>query len=282
MHIPCLIIVCSLTLAAHAVSQERLTMQWQDINTREVVEWRGDTAILAQGSSMIELRCKILIDAKKVAQAIDMFGIPETWTKLKYRTEEELEEQQAQLKEKATSHGIKMTEEGDKFRVDYNWVVGKSMDDLYETANTIRSTARRKGYRSRRELIGAVASFVQELEYKLPPEHRINEEGEKILTAGATMPLETLANQRGDCDTKSLLFASLVRSIKLVDVIFVGVEDHLFAGIRINPSEGDHRIRYRGRGWVLIELSDSWPIGRVPQNHLDIIRQGKYRVFDID
>ena len=27
MHIPCLIIVCSLTLAAHAVSQERLTMQ---------------------------------------------------------------------------------------------------------------------------------------------------------------------------------------------------------------------------------------------------------------
>lgn len=282
MHIPCLIFVCSLTLSAHAMWQERETMQWKDINTREVVEWRGDTAILAHGSSMTELRCTILIDAKKVAQAIDMFGIPETWTKIKYRTEEELEEQQAQLKKKATEHGIKMNKEGDKFSVDYNWVVGKSTDDLYETANTIRSTARRKGYRSRREVIGAVASFVQELEYKLPPEYRINDEGEKILTAGATMPLETLANQRGDCDTKSLLFASLVRSIRMVDVILVGVEDHLFAGIQINPAQGDHKIRHQGRDWVLIELSDSWPIGHVPQNHLDVIRQGKYRIFDID
>ena len=123
---------------------------------------------------------------------------------------------------------------------------------------------------------------MQELKYQLPPEHRFNDEGEKILTAGATMPLETLANQCGDCDTKSLLFAGLVRSISLVDVIFVAIKDHLFAGIRINPSQGDHSIRHQGRDWVLIELSDSWPIGHVPENHLSVIRSGKYRVIDID
>jgi len=260
----------------------RQTMQWNDINTREVVRWDGDTAILAQGAAMTELQCKILIDPNKVARAIESFGIPETWTKISYRTEDELKQQRTDLRNKAKQHGIKMNLEGDLFSVDYNWVVKKSVSDLHEIANIIRSTARRKGYRSRRELIGAVASFVQELQYQLPPDHRINEDGEKILTAGATMPLETLSNQRGDCDTKSLLFAGLVRSISLVDVIFVAIEEHLFAGIRMNPSPNDHSIQHQGRDWVLVELSDSWPIGHVPQNHLSVIRSGKYLVIDID
>ena len=260
----------------------RQSMQWKDINTREVVRWEGDTAILAQGTSMKELRCKILVDPNKVARAIDSFGIPETWTKITYRTEEELAQQRSELRKKAKTHGIKMDEEGNQFSVDYNWVVKQSVGDLQVIANQIRSTARRKGYRTRREIIGAIASFVQELQYQLPPAHRINEEGEKILTAGATMPLETLAIQQGDCDTKSLLFAGLVRSIKLVDVIFVAIEDHLFVGIRMNPSPWDHSIHHQGRDWVLIELSDSWPIGHVPQNHLTIIHSLNYKVIDID
>lgn len=260
----------------------RQAMQWSDINTREVVRWEGDTAILAQGAAMTELQCKILIDPNKVARAIDSFGIPETWTKISYRSEDELKQKRKDLRTKAKKHGIEMNLEGNLFSVDYNWVVKQSVGDLHEIANIIRSTARRKGYRSRRELIGAIASFVQELQYQLSPDHRINDDGEKILTAGATMPLETLSNQRGDCDTKSLLFAGLVRSISLVDVIFVAIEEHLFAGIRMNPSQGDHSIRHQGRDWVLVELSDSWPIGHVPQNHLGVIRSGKYRVIDID
>lgn len=270
-----------LATTANAFMQ-RQKMQWSDINTREVVRWDGDTAVLAHGSHMTELECSIFLDPNKVARAIDSFGIPETWTKISYRTEDELKKQRSELRTKSRTHGIEMNPGGDLFSVDYNWVVKKSVDDLHNIANQIRSTARRKGYRSRRDLIGALASFVQELKYQLPPEHRINEEGEKILTAGATMPLETLANQHGDCDTKSLLFAGLVRSISLVDVIFVAIEDHLFVGIRLNPAQGDHSIRHKGRDWVLIELSDSWPIGHVPGNHLSVIRSGEYRVIDID
>jgi hypothetical protein len=276
-------IISTLLLASSATAMlHRQSMQWKDINTREVIRWEGDTAILAHGSSMKELQCKILIDPTKVTRAIDSFGIPEAWTKITYRSEDELTSQRAQLRDKAHNHGIEMNEAGDLFSVDYNWVVEQSVGDLHIIANQIRSTARRNGYRTRRDLIGSIASFVQELQYQLPPAYRTNEEGEKILTVGATMPLETLANQRGDCDTKSLLFAGLVRSIKLVDVIFVAIEDHLFAGIRMNPSQGDHFIHHQGKDWILIELSDSWPIGHVPQNHLTVIRSGKYRVIDID
>ncbi|MDP7008005.1 MAG: hypothetical protein QGI78_00365 [Phycisphaerales bacterium] len=276
-----LILTLTITQAASAVVH-RQTIEWSDINTREVVKWEGDTAILAQGAAMTELQCKILIDPMKVERAIDSFGIPEAWTKISYRSQEELKQLRIELRDKAEKHGIEMSPDGNRFSVDYNWVVQNSIGDLRVIANTIRSTARRKGYRTRRELVGAIASFVQELTYQLPPEFRMNDEGEKILTAGATMPLETLANERGDCDTKSLLFAGLVRSISLIDVIFVATEDHLFAGIRMNPSQHDHFIRHKGRSWILIELSDSWPIGHVPQNHLNIIKQGDYRVIDID
>ncbi len=261
---------------------QRQKIQWCDINTREVTRWEGDTAIIAHGSRMTELQCNIFLDPNKVARAIDSFGIPESWTQISYRTDDELKKQRTELRIKSKNHGIEMNLEGNLFSVDYNWVVKKSIDDLRDIANQIRSTARREGYRSRRNIIGAIASFVQEIKYQLPPEYRINDEGEKILTAGATMPLETLANKRGDCDTKSLLFAGLVRSISLVDVIFVAIEDHLFAGIRLDPLPDDHYIPHEGRDWVLIELSDSWPIGHIPSNHRNIIRSGKYRVIDID
>jgi hypothetical protein len=261
---------------------QRQKMQWCDINTREVVRWEGDTAILAHGSSMEELQCNIFLDSNKVALAIESFGIPETWTKISYQTQDELQKQRKDLRKKARKHGIEMNLEGNLFSVDYNWVVKKSVGDLHDIANQIRSTARRKGYRSQRDIIGAFASFVQELQYQLPPEHRTNYDGEKILTAGATMPLETLANQRGDCDSKSLLFAGLVRSISLVDVIFVAIDDHLFAGIQLKRLPSDHFIKHEGSDWVLIELSDSWPIGHVPENHLRVIQSVEYDVIDID
>ena len=95
------------------------------------------------------------------------------------------------------------------------------------------------------------------------------------------MPIETMSKRWGDCDSKSLLFAALVRSIKLADVCFIVMDDHLFAGVRINPLQDDHYIRYKGRDWVLIELSDAWPIGRIPIDHHNGIVQSKYEVVDI-
>ena len=153
---------------------------------------------------------------------------------------------------------------------------------MNKVARTIRSTARRKGYRSVREIVGAFASFAQSLEYRVPPDHRMNEKGERILTAGAMMPLDTLTKAWGDCDSKSLLFASLVKSINLVDVCFLVLEDHLFAGVRLTPTKEDHAIRYKGRDWILIELTDAWPVGRIPQEHLKSIAQDMYEVVDLN
>ncbi len=254
---------------------------WQDINTREVVRWEGDTAVLRQGSQMNEIECTLRFDQKDVLFAMESFGIPEAWTTISYTDQDDLAKKQRALEHKAGLHGIKMLDGGNLFQVDYAWVVKRSKTHLKTAAKTIRSAAKRQGYRSTRELVGAFASFVQTLEYRIPSDFRINEDGEKILTAGAMMPLETITKQWGDCDTKSLLFASLVRSIDLVDVCFIVIDDHLFAGVQLRAERDDHSIRHRGKDWVLVELSDSWPLGRIPLDHHNGIVKGKFDIVDL-
>jgi hypothetical protein len=257
------------------------TFIWSDINTREVVRWEGDTAVVKHGSVMQELVCKIKIDPEEVKRAMDSFGIPKSWTTFTYTNEKELAQKQQQLHNKAKSHGISMLQEGNKFTVDYNWVTRQNKQALTKVAKRIRSTARRNGYRSKRDLIGAFASFVQFMPYRVPDDFKINNLGEKILTAGAMMPLETLANGWGDCDSKSLLFAALVQNIGLVDVSFIVMEEHLFAAVQLRPEQNDRSIRYKNKDWVLIELTDSWPIGRIPTDRQNAVDVGNFKVVEL-
>jgi len=265
-----------------ATSTQRITFTWSDINTRDVLRWEGDTAVIRQGSSMQELRCKVALDSIDIDAAIEQFGVPKSWTSLSYTDEKDLSEKQQALEAKASRHGIKIMENGNQFVVDYTWVIRESTKELRDVAKGIRSTARKQGYRSRRELVGAFASFVQSLPYRIPPDFRINEEGEQILTGGAMMPIETLVKQWGDCDSKSMLFASLVRSIDLVKVAFIVMNDHLFAAVQLAATDEDHSIRHDGSEWVLIELTDAWPLGRVPEKHLRGMRSNRYTVVDLD
>jgi hypothetical protein len=265
-----------------AFSVHRVDFTWEDINTRDVLRWEGDMAVLREGSSMQELSCKIALDSEEVKVAINQFGIPKDWTSIKYTDSEDLAKKQKELQDKSLRHGIMMNEDDNQYIVDYAWVVNNSIPKVRHIAKTIRSAARKRGYRSKRELVGAFATFVQSLEYRIPPDHRVNDKGEEILTAGAMMPLDTLAKQWGDCDSKSMLFASLVRSINLVDVSFIVMDNHLFAAVQLAPTHDDHAIRHDRDGWVLIELTDSWPIGRVPQKHLHGIKNHLYTIVELD
>ncbi|MBC8200779.1 MAG: hypothetical protein H8E86_01935 [Planctomycetes bacterium] len=257
------------------------TFIWTDINSREVVRWEGDTAVVKHGSVMQELVCKIEIDPEEVKRAADSFGVPKSWTTFTYIDEKDLARKQQQLHNKAQSHGIRMLQEGNKFTIDYNWVTNQNKQALTKVAKRIRSTARRNGYRSKRDLTGAFASFVQSMPYRVPADYKINNLGEKILTAGAMMPLETLACGWGDCDSKSMLFAALVQNIGLVDVCFIVMEEHLFAAVQLRPEQNERSIRYKNKDWVLIELTDSWPIGRIPKDRQNAVDLGNFKVVEL-
>jgi hypothetical protein len=277
-----ILLLCLTASSAFAGSTKRYEFEWKDINTREVVRWEGDTAIVNPRSSITELDCSIKINNRDIDAAIESFGIPKSWTTFTYTSEDDLQKKQVSLQKKAARRGIKMSDDMKSYVIDYQWVIDQSSRELRDAAKDIRSIARRKGYRSRRELVGAFASFVQSLEYRLPPNNRIDDNGKEIITIGAIMPIEVLTNQWGDCDSKSMLFATLVRSIDLTEVVFIVKHEHVFAAVDVIPEPEDQTIRYKGDDWVLIELTDAWPIGRVPIDHLNGITKNKYEVVELD
>ncbi len=270
------------TSSALGLSIERYTFNWEDINTRDVIRWEGDIAVVRQGSSMQKLSCRITLNTKDIDKAVERFGIPLEWTSITYTDEKDLAQKQQELQNQASKHGVKMMDGGLQFVIDYGWVIQESERDLRGAAKIIRSIARKNGYRSRRELVGAFASFVQSLQYRVPPDHRVNDDGKEIVTVGAMMPIETLSKRWGDCDSKSMLFASLTESIDLVEVKFIVMDDHLFAAVQLSPEKDDHSIRHEGDEWILVELTDAWPLGKVPEKHLHKIKNGDYKVVDLD
>jgi len=270
-----------LTGIASSASIERIHFEWSDINTREVVEWDGDIAQVRQGASMQDLSCLANIDSGDIDFAIERFGIPKSWTSISYTDAEDLKKKQQDLKIRASKYGIKMLDKKNRYVVDYAWVVKESENDIRGVAKSIRSSARKEGYRSRRELIGAFSSLVQSLDYRIPADYRHNDEGEEILTVGAMMPLETLSKKWGDCDSKSLLFASLVKSINLAEVLFIAIDEHIFVAVDLPPTNEDHSISYNRNSWVLIEMTDAWPVGRVPVKHLEGVMNNRYTVVEL-
>jgi hypothetical protein len=276
-----ILLLCLTASSAFAGSTKRYEFEWKDINTREVVRWEGDTAIVNPRSSITELDCSIKINNRDIDAAIESFGIPKSWTTFTYTSEDDLQKKQVSLQKKAARRGIKMSDDMKSYVIDYQWVIDQSSRELRDAAKDIRSIARRKGYRSKRELVGAFASFVQSLEYRLPPNNRIDDNGKEIITIGAIMPIEVLTNQWGDCDSKSMLFATLVRSIDLTEVVFIVKHEHVFAAVDVIPEPEDQTIRYKGDDWVLIELTDAWPIGRVPEEHIECIDQKQFEIVGL-
>ena len=47
------------TSTCYGLSIERYSFTWEDVNTRDVIRWEGDTAVVREGSSMQELSCRI-------------------------------------------------------------------------------------------------------------------------------------------------------------------------------------------------------------------------------
>jgi len=72
--------------------------------------------------------------------------------------------------------------------------------------------------------------------------------------AGFLPPVVMLADNRGDCDTKSVAFAALTHLLyPHIPSALVLVPNHAFLALGLDPAPGDRLIRHHGRDWVLAE-----------------------------
>ena len=110
-------------------------------------------------------------------------------------------------------------------------------------------------------------SFVQEIPYKKPPDQRSG-----LVVLGVLPPVEALAAGYGDCDTKSLLFASLVDDGRGPEVILLRGPEHMIAAVECGESEAGYKIKVYGKVFLLCECSHGvWLPGQIaPGIHADI------------
>lgn len=72
--------------------------------------------------------------------------------------------------------------------------------------------------------------------------------------AGFVHPVAMLANNRGDCDTKSVAFASVLHRLwPDLEIAMVLLDEHALIALNIRPARGERAIRHRGQQWVLAE-----------------------------
>lgn len=101
-----------------------------------------------------------------------------------------------------------------------------------------------------REKVELVMRFLQDIPYGIPP---TNYKGRYI--AGLFPPIETLSNTWGDCDSKSLLMATLLSfDPTLYDKLaIILVPGHALIGIKMVPGPYDKFVTFNGVPYIYAE-----------------------------
>ena len=105
-----------------------------------------------------------------------------------------------------------------------------------------------------REFVELVIRLIQEIPYEIPEEKRY----------GLSSPEEVISENRGDCDSKSVLAAVLFKRFGIDSVILLSpYYEHAMLGLGY-PGLGDYK-QYRSRPYYFVEMTrPGWRIGQLP------------------
>jgi hypothetical protein len=137
---------------------------------------------------------------------------------------------------------------------DHARLVGDYVEALRPLARALH-----KGVDGRREYVQKALSFVQAIPYEARKRN-----GED---PGYRRPLALLARNRGDCDSKAVLFLALLRAEEPdLPAAVVYLPGHAFTAIGLQPREGEATVGFKGQRLVLVEPTgpNLFPIGVVP------------------
>jgi len=142
----------------------------------------------------------------------------------------------------------------------YSYYVKDTSDDEYLAGltNKFKEAAEKENY-SDMDTVNNIITFVQSLEYV----------SDKIGTGYdeyPKFPLETLADQGGDCEDSAILLASLLRELGYGTVL-IQLPDHMAVGVRGNESVPGVYYEVDGIRYYYVETtSTGWKIGDVPDS----------------
>ncbi|WP_230739574.1 hypothetical protein [Methanooceanicella nereidis] len=130
---------------------------------------------------------------------------------------------------------------------------------LNEMIGSICESGKNNGYGEYDNLMNIV-TFVQSLPYA----------SDKVTTGYEEYPrypVETLADNGGDCEDTCILAAALLHEMGY-DVVFIKLPDHMAIGIRLQEDREGTRFEYEGSYYYYLETTgENWGIGQVPDEY---------------
>ena len=147
---------------------------------------------------------------------------------------------------------------------DYSIYVTHPKDDAEVTdllAAELKRLAIQRGYDSE-ETVNFVASFVQNLRYRLDDEEYPN------------YPVETLVDKGGDCEDTAILTAALLEAMGYdavlirYDPVREGDAGHMAVGVAVTGVSGGYSYTYDGEKYYYLETtSATWKVGEIPSEY---------------
>jgi hypothetical protein len=267
------------------------TYTWQDYDHRghqiHVAIRRADVAasIAEYGYSQEELDAVCLAVAREVGRrhgvkvgakrrygevvGVHYSGRPEVgWERFKREVHQARDDAQAQY---FRAHGITWDRETHALGIDFATTQRRNRPRLHPLARQLDEAARDAAY-DRRQYLGLLLSLTQTLRYQRPPN-----EIDGRYTLGFYTPPQVAARAEGDCDSKSLFFATLWNG-GAREVILVQVPKHIFLGVRglHATSHKQTVVQVGGVDYLLCEsTAKGWAPGEISEDCRRHLREGR-------
>ena len=173
--------------------------------------------------------------------------------------------------------GLKLDPKTNSIYPDMPNLAKREKESIRTLAEDLKKKAAARKYNNR-EIAGAALAMAQTaIKYEVTPMKKKNGQQNYL---GIYLPIHAIVEGHGDCDTKSLLVATLLSYWPTIKVIGIKVTGHYFLAASLIPEEGDKTITYHGRKYVLMEpAGPGWtPPGQAAPSSISAMKQG----YEID
>lgn len=173
---------------------------------------------------------------KPIDEISNSYGLPKNFFNT-YYTDKEMQ--------KVLKKAMFRSENG-MVSADYNAIVGKSQAIVKPMYDML---LQKLGNRATQfDLIDETLKFCQDIPYKLPDDYHQGRD-----TWGYYPPSMCLTEGTADCDSKCILFSSILSHNRDIDIVYVTVPGHLLLGIKGIPNAYQKYITYQGQKYILCE-----------------------------
>ena len=235
-----------------------------------IAKREGDTKFLRADCTPMTIRISAKVNEAWADSFERYFGFPEhAIDSVAYRIGDGSQAAiEKAITETLAQHGIICSAQS--IAPDHQWILDRSMPEVRDVADAVIQTywSGQRGRPNARQRIEALTSFVQNaIPYRKVDDGRNDAVKDGKYRCGLRTPGEVLLDG-GDCDSKSLLLATLIRSVdERTPVALVycmnDTTPHMCLAVGCDMFEGEQRINVNGTQMVLIETTSDWDMGHV-------------------